>query len=118
MFELAMGIIGLGIDSFRMTLVGDTKEFITGFGTGLNVSIGDTLVESMGRSLAAEHPSAKACSCDVLTVGMAGAMSAVLVVDVLHVAVTSDMHVFTDGRIGIIGTGGTVIVGWGLMTGP
>lgn len=42
MFELAMGIIGLGIDSLRITFVGDTKEFITEFGTGLNVSISDT----------------------------------------------------------------------------
>lgn len=40
--------------------------------------------------------------------GIAGAMSAVLVVEVLEVAVIRDMHVFTDGRIGMIGTGGTV----------
>lgn len=42
MLELAIGIIGLGIDSFRMTFVGETSEFITGLGTGLKVSIGDT----------------------------------------------------------------------------
>ena len=42
MLEDAMGIIGLGIDSFRITLVGETREFITGLGTGLKVSIGDT----------------------------------------------------------------------------
>lgn len=42
MLEDAMGMIGLGMDSFRITFVGDTREFMTGFGTGLNVSIGDT----------------------------------------------------------------------------
>lgn len=36
-------------------------------------------------------------------------MSAVDVVDVLQVAVMRDMHVLTDGRIGMIGTGGTGI---------
>lgn len=62
----------------------------------------------MGRSLEAEQTSASACSWLVLTVGM-GAMSAVLVVEVLCVAVIRDIHVFTEGRIGIIGTGGTGI---------
>lgn len=42
MLELAIGIIGFGIDSFNITFVGDTREFMTGFDTGLNDSIEDT----------------------------------------------------------------------------
>lgn len=59
-----------------------------------------TVVARMGRSVSA-------CRWVVDSVGMAGPSSAVVVLHVLLVAVTSDMHVFTDGRIGIIGTGGT-----------
>lgn len=39
--EDAMGMMGLGIDSFRTTLDAETREFMTGFATGLNASIDD-----------------------------------------------------------------------------
>lgn len=40
--ELAIGMIGFGIDSLSITFVGDTNEFIIGFCTEFNVSTGDT----------------------------------------------------------------------------
>lgn len=50
--------------------------------------------------------SGRPCKWVVVTVGMAAGRSAVLVVAVV-VVLTRDIHVLTDGTMGIIATGGT-----------
>lgn len=45
--ELAIGMIGLGMASFRITVDADTSEFMTGLETGFTASIAVVTWEEM-----------------------------------------------------------------------
>lgn len=81
--------IGFGMVSLVITLVGDTNEFITTFGSAI-VSTPVTLL----------HTSARACSCDVFT---SGNFMALVLDTVVVVVVVKLMQVLMDGIIGITG---------------
>lgn len=86
---LCAEVIGFGIFSLVITLVGDTSEFMTILGTVID-SIPVTVL----------HTSAKACNCDVFT---SGTFIPLVQVTVVVVVVVKHMHVFMDGIIGITG---------------
>lgn len=87
--ELCAAEMGFGMVSLVITLVGDTSEFITMFGSTI-VSTPVTLL----------HTSASACSCDVFT---SGTLTALELDTVVVVVVVRLMHVLMDGNIGITG---------------